>query len=224
VRYDLREAIASIRHVAERNGGEIRAESREPATGAEVRACEEHFGYPLPPSQREFLSSHNGVLIRAFGRHGRTNDRRFPYPAYRLDLFGTAEILARARDLEETFAMYCTDDLEYLTPQRARSFVGCAAMYEGDPRIVLASDRLTADGEFAVIGVNAASTDWVAEGTEDEPRVRAFMESHGYPFEPAHVLASSFGEFVERSLRAMIEHERGFDYTAIDDENLWEKR
>ena len=89
---------------------------------------------------------------------------------------------------------------------------------------MLASDRPTGDGEFAVIGVNVAATDWVAEGTEYEPQVRAVMEQHGYPFEPARELAPSFGEFVARSLSAMIEHERGFDSTDIDDENLWESR
>ena len=119
--------------------------------------------------------------------------------------------------------MYSTGE-PWLSARRARTFVPCAALYDGDPRILLASDRPTANGEFAAIEVSVASINWVAEGTEYEAAEREYMKERGYPFEPARVLASSFGEFVERSLQAMIESERGFDYGEPDDENLWEKR
>ncbi len=224
MRYDLPEAVAAVARIARRNGGELRAEFRAPATAAEITACEDVFGFPLPPSQRAFLAEHNGVLLRALGRHGRVDPHPTPIPAYRLDLFGTPEILWHAGDLRQRFELYYTGDEPWLAAWRARMFVACAALYDGDPRVVLAADRPTGDGELAVIGVNVATTNWIAEKTEYEATERAAMERLGYPFEPATVLASSFGEFVERSLQAMIEHERGFDYTEIDDENLWEKR
>jgi hypothetical protein len=224
VRYDLPDAVASITRIAQKHGGELRAELREPATGAEITACEEVFGFPLPPSQREFLTTHNGALLRALGRRGRMDDHPTPIPAYRLDLFGTPEILWHARDLQDRFELYYTGEEPWLATWRAKMFVACAALYDGDPRVLLAADRPTEDGEFAVIGVSVATTNWVAEKTEYEAAERALMESQGYLFEPAQVLASSFGEFVERSLQAMIEHERGFDYMELDDENLWEKR
>jgi DNA-binding transcriptional LysR family regulator len=181
---DLYQRIAAISAIAERRGGSISADVREPARRRQIVACEEIIALALPPSLRSFLEQHDGLTIRVYS--GQDESERFEQ--FSLEVRRTADIAAHTQQFRDFHA-----ELGGYPPQPAAyasQYIDAVDLGNPDRRLLIdTADRV---------------------GAMECPLIEISLI--GWPTEQPEVVAESFGDFIDRALEFMSRTEGGFSY------------
>ena len=184
----LESLVEQLRAVAERHNCRLVSELPGGASGEKIGRLEQFVGAQLPNSLKRFLQMHDGMALHFYAN---ADTDRFPLACYELLVFGTTDIITRTED----FRAYIDVESELLRSQMSRCF-DFANVAGIDERLIFWLDAPRPGGEYAILTADLAVDSWL-DDLESLSRIE---------------IASSFDEFLERSLRFMLEKEAGFWY------------
>jgi hypothetical protein len=181
---DLKLTLSEIEAIARGRGGRLDARLWPPAEAEDIALCEHMIGVNLPASMKTFLSHTGGMNLEVIGSN--------EICKFELSVFSIAHLIVAIVDLSRFFEM---TGLEWYTQERARNYLEFSSQGDVDWRTLLDFTRwdpITA--ECPIIFISESDTQWMLG-----------------PQEP---IASTFDEFLEKSLRFMVRTEGGFVYHA----------
>ncbi len=188
----LESLLAEVRRVVERRGGTVVIERSPPAAPMRIERVAAFAATTLPPSLVGLWSLHDGLEVRVFGR-----DEAPGITTHPLIVRGSESTIAATQALRDFFAGMRESGNDDFTCAAASQYLEIIDTDDPDHHILAdLARRAGSDGEAPLIEVSFYE-DWLTE--------------------PPQPLAASAAEFLERSLRFMIETQGGFKYWCAPD-------
>jgi hypothetical protein len=187
----LQSLLAEVRRVVERRGGTAVLDLPGPADPGRLAEVAAFARTPLPPSLVELWSRHDGFELRVYGRDEAPGITTHPFIVR-----STESALAATRVVRDFFAGMRECDNEDYSEEAAMRYLDVVDTDDPDHYVFLVLDQRTEKKECPIIEVS-------------------FYED--FVNRPPRPVAHSLGEFIERSLRFMIDTEGGFKYWADPD-------
>jgi hypothetical protein len=188
----LQSLLTEVRRVVERRGGTALLDLPGPANPARLDEVAAFACTPLPPSLVELWSRHDGLELRVHGR-----DEAPGITTHLLAVRSPESALIATQVVRDFFAGMRECDNEDYSEEAAMRYLDVVDTGDPDHHIFSVLDRRTEpDGECPIIEVS-------------------FYED--FVLKPREPVADTLAEFIERSLRFMIDTEGGFKYWADPD-------
>lgn len=188
----LEALLVDVRRVVENRGGTAVIVLSDSASRAAIDEVAVFARAALPPSLMRFWSMHDGLEVRVYGA-----EEVEGVTTHQLVVRGIGSAIAASEDLRKFFAGVRESGVDWYTDDAAARYLDVAD--KDDPNLHVLTDlgRRARSGECPLIEVGLYDSDW--------------------PRNPPDPIADSLDEFVERSLRFMIETQGGFQYWAPPD-------
>lgn len=188
----LEHLLTEVRRVVERRGGTVSIEAPAPADPARIEDVAAFASTSLPPSLLELWSLHDGLEVRVYGRGEAPGIATHP-----LIVRSTESTVVATQALREFFAGMRESGNDDFTDEAASHYLEVVDTDDPDHHVLADLARRTGSDEEAPLIEVSFYEDWLTA--------------------PPEPLAHSVGEFLERSLRFMIETEGGFKYWCAPD-------
>jgi len=199
---ELDSFIARLDNLAKKHDCVLVADLGPRASAQEINDVEEYIGAKLPASLRTFLEMHNGILLEIHERSSREAYGEGSSPYRSLIVHGTKEIITLTDDFRG-FLNVESERLRFQT-HRCFEFANISGVLR---RLLFFIDAPLPGGEYSIFDADLDTHEWYHDLDAVAGR--------------SVVPASSFDDFLSKSLQFILETEGGFSYWVPDLEYWW---
>jgi hypothetical protein len=199
---ELDSFVARLDNLAGKHDCVLVADLRPAATAQDIKGVRQYIGAELPASLRTFLEMHNGLSLAFHEQSSRKKYGERSSPYKELIIHGTSDIISSTND----FRGFLDIESERLRSQTHRCFE-FANISGVLSRLLFFIDAPLPGGEYSILDADLDTREWYHDLDAVAGR--------------SVVPASSFDDFLLKSLQFILETEGGFSYWVPDLEYWW---